>query len=153
MKRLIEAPQLVLGVAFSFGIPMVFVTFDRAFDLSFWLLLICNFLWVLVYDTQYAMSDREDDLKIGVKSTAILFGQNDKLIILLLQIAVVLLWTSLIYVLNLDSSMWIALVVSAILFLYQQWLIKDRDRAKCFQGFLNNGWFGAIIWFGLLVAF
>lgn len=152
MKRFIEAPQLVLGVAFSFGIPMVFVTFNKAFDLIFCLLFLSNFVWVLVYDTQYAMSDREDDLAIGVKSTAIYFGAFDRLIVGILQVLMLCLWLVLMPLLQLDSTFYVALVLVAVLFAYQQWLIKDRERLSCFAAFLNNSWVGGILWFGLMIA-
>jgi len=153
MKRFIQAPQLVLGLAFSFGIPMVFVTVDRSFDLIFWLLMLVNFCWVLVFDTAYAMSDREDDLKIGVNSTAILFGSYDKAIVALLQTSVIIFWLWLSYLLELDGHFYIALLLATSLFGYQQYLINNRERHACFQAFLNNGWVGAVIWFGLLTAF
>jgi len=153
MKRVIEAPQLVLGIAFSFGIPMVFVTFDHAFDSTFWLLVVSNFLWVLVFDTQYAMSDREDDLKIGVKSTAILFAKADKRVIGILQVLFLVLFGALTLALELHTTMWLALLIVTVLFIYQQWLIKDRQRLPCFQAFLNNGWVGAFVWFGLISAY
>ncbi len=152
MKRFIQAPQLVLGLAFSFSIPMVFVAFDHAFDLTFWLLMLVNFLWVLVYDTQYAMSDREDDLKIGIYSTAIYFGDWDKRVIGLLQNAIVCLWLVLMGLLNISVSFLFALVLVAGFFVYQQWLIRDRLREPCFQAFLNNGWVGGVVWFGLVVG-
>ena len=153
MKRFIQAPQLVLGLAFSFGIPMVYVAIDRNFDLVFWILCTINFCWVLVFDTVYAMSDREDDLKIGVKSTAILFGQNDKRIVGFLQVVILGLFYHLSNVLDLANSFYLALVLVAGFFTYQQWLIRDRQRQPCFQAFLNNGWVGGILWFGLLLAF
>lgn len=152
MKRFIQAPQMVLGLAFSFSIPMVYVTFEHAFDLVFCLLMLVNFLWVLVYDTQYAMSDREDDLKIGVNSSAILFGDWDKKIIGLLQLLILVIWVWIMQLLAISSVFFIAVFLMACLFLYQQWLIKDRARQPCFQAFLNNGWVGAIVWFGLLLA-
>jgi len=153
MKRVIQAPQLVLGLAFSFGIPMVYVAFDKAFDLVFWLLCMSNFLWVLAFDTQYAMSDREDDLKIGVKSTAIYLGDADKFTIGLLQTAMMLIWVVIAIQLQLDSCMWMPLTIVVGLFMYQQWLIRERERAPCFQAFLNNGWVGAVIWFGLVTCY
>ncbi|MCL4148838.1 UNVERIFIED_CONTAM: hypothetical protein GTU68_006095 [Idotea baltica] len=152
MKRFIQAPQLVLGVAFSFSIPMVYVAYDHAFDLSFWLLMLVNFLWVLVYDTQYAMSDREDDLKIGINSTAIYFGDWDKRVIGVLQIAIVCLWLVLMSSLNISLTFLFALVLVVCLFVYQQWLIGDRLREPCFRAFLNNGWVGGVVWFGLIVG-
>ena len=153
MKRLIQAPQAVLGIAFSFGIPMVYVTCQHPFDSVFWLLLLMNFLWVIVFDTAYAMSDREDDLKIGVKSTAILFGDYDKLVISVLHIIITLLLLVLMIMLDLSLSFMLSIVIVAGLFSYQQWLIRDRERLACFQAFLNNGWVGGVIWFGLLVSF
>lgn len=149
MKRFIQAPQLVLGLAFSFGIPMVYVACGQPFDTVFWLLVVCNICWVVMYDTAYAMSDRVDDLKIGVKSTAILFGQADKSMLLLLQVIILFLLLCLMLLLNLHLSFLLAIVIVAGMFGYQQWLIKDRARAPCFQAFLNNGWVGGVIWFGL----
>ena len=152
MKRFIQAPQAVLGLAFSFGMVMVYVACDHPFDGVFWLMFIANFCWVLAYDTAYAMSDREDDLKIGVKSTAILFGNYDKIVIAILQLFIVMALIVLIPLLKLSNTFAFSIFFVAGLFLYQQWLIKDRDRQRCFQAFLNNGWVGGIIWFGLLTA-
>ena len=152
MKRFIQVPQMVLGVAFSFGIPMVYVTCGHAFDAVFWLLVLMNFCWVVVYDTAYAMSDREDDLKIGVKSTAILFGQFDKLIIGGLQITIIAMLTILMILLDLSNTFLLAITIVAGMFLYQQWLIRDRQRQPCFQAFLNNGWVGGVMWFGVLAT-
>lgn len=152
MKRFIQAPQMVLGLAFSFSIPMVYVATGKLFDAVFYLLILANFLWVLIYDTAYAMSDREDDLKIGVKSTAIWFGENDKRIIGILQIIFLVLWLVIMQLLNLKAQFLIAWLMVLGLFAYQQWLIKDRQRAPCFTAFLNNGWVGGILWFGLLGA-
>ena len=152
MKRFIQAPQLVLGVAFSFSIPMVYVVFDHPFDLVFGLLMLANFLWVLVYDTQYAMSDREDDLKIGINSTAIYFGERDIVIISILQVLILALWLAIMLLVDMSSSFLFALFLVAGLFLYQQWLISGRLRAPCFQAFLNNGWVGGVLWFGILVS-
>jgi len=153
MKRFIQAPQLVLGFAFSFSIPMVYVACNHPFDAAFWILFIANTLWVLSYDTQYAMSDREDDLKIGVKSTAIWFGRFDKLIVGLLQTAFVSALMLLLTVLNLSLTFMFSVSLVAGFFVYQQWLIRKRERQPCFQAFLNNAWAGAAVWFGLLAAF
>lgn len=153
MKRFIQAPQFVLGLAFSFGIPMVYVAVDKSFDLGFWLLCTINICWVMVFDTVYAMSDREDDLKIGVKSTAILFGENDKLVVACLQMLILFLFCYLSNLLGLANSFYLTIVLVAGFFTYQQWLIRERQRLPCFQAFLNNGWVGGILWFGLLLAF
>lgn len=153
MKRFIQAPQAVLGIAFSFSIPMVYVACGKSFDAAFWLLVAANFCWVIAYDTAYAISDKEDDLKIGVKSTAILFGDYDKRVIGALQLAVILIWMMLLLVLGLSPTFLFSLLIVGGMFVYQQWLIRDRDRERCFQAFLNNGWVGGVIWFGLVVAF
>ncbi len=153
MKRFIQAPQLVLGLAFSFSIPMVYVAANHPFDAVFWMMFIANLLWVLAFDTAYAMSDREDDLKIGVKSSAILFGRYDVAIVAVLQLVFLLLWLLIKASLGLNSSFHFSLVIALGLFLWQWHLIKDRQRLPCFQAFLNNGWVGAVIWFGLLSAF
>lgn len=153
MKRFFQAPQLILGLAFSFAIPMVYIAYDRAFDAVFWILFIANTVWVIMFDTQYAMSDREDDLKIGVKSTAIWFGRHDILIIGILQTVFVCAMMLIMIILHLSHSFMLSICIAASLFMYQQWLIRERERLPCFQAFLNNGWVGAVIWFGLLTAF
>lgn len=152
MKRLIQAPQLVLGLAFSFSIPMVYVAFEHPFDLTFGMLFFMNFCWVLIYDTQYAMSDRADDLKIGVNSTAILFAENDRRVIAALQALVIVVLLMLVHLLNLDASFYVAIGLALACFIYQQWLTRQREPAQCFQAFINNGWFGAFVWFGLITA-
>jgi len=153
MKRFIQAPQLVLSLAFSFGIPMVYVTAAQPFDAVFWMLFVANLLWVLAFDTAYAMSDREDDLKIGVKSSAIFFGRFDVFIIAFLQLAFVGLWLVIKHRLELHSSFHLAILIVVGLFVWQWSLIKDRERGPCFQAFVNNAWVGAVLWFGLLSAF
>jgi len=152
MKRFIQTPQLILGLAFSFGIPMAYVAHNHAFDGVFYLLVLANILWVLAFDTQYAMSDREDDLKIGVKSTAIFFGRKDRLIIGMLQSVVVMLFALIMLWLPLSPLFAINLCLVVGLFVYQQWLIRTRDRTRCFQAFVNNGWVGGILWFGLCLS-
>lgn len=153
MKRYIQAPQLVLGLAFSFAIPMVYVAYDKAFDAVFWIMFVANVCWVVMFDTQYAMSDRDDDLKIGVKSTAIWFGRFDILVIALLQTFCVWAMILLMVLLNLSHSFMLSVCIVAGMFMYQQWLIRERKSGPCFQAFLNNGWVGSIVWFGLLTAF
>ncbi len=152
MKRFIQAPQAVLGVAFSFCIPMVYVAADTPFNSGFVLLLVMNFAWVIAYDTAYAMSDREDDLAIGVKSSAILFGRFDKAAIGTLQAVVVLMLLLLKAQLGLSDWFYLPVFVVFSMFLYQQYLIRERERNSCFRAFLNNGWVGAVIWFGLLAG-
>ena len=153
MKRFMQAPQLILGFAFSFSIPMAYVASGALFDQSFYLLLVANIVWVVVYDTAYAMSDREEDIKIGVKSTAIWFGSADRHVLGALQLIFLTLWLVLIGYKGLDPSLYIALFIAAGMFVHQQVLIYKREPAGCFQAFLNNGWLGGVLWFGLILAF
>ena len=152
MKRFIQAPQVVLGLAFSFGIPMAFVAHGKPLDILVWMLFAANFCWIIVYDTLYAMSDREDDLKVGIKSTAILFGAYDRLIVMLLQFAVLGIFALIGIKYAFNFVFYFALGVVLLLFAYQQWLARNRDRLLCFQAFLNNGWVGAVLWFGILLG-
>ena len=153
MKRFHSLPQAHLGVAFGWGIPMAYAAVSDALPLVCWLLFLGNVLWSVIYDTQYAMVDREDDLKIGVKSTAILFGKRDKQIIGYLQLALLVL---LIGIGLLNGRGWIyylGLFVAAWLALYQQFLIRDRKPEECFKAFLNNNAFGLVIFCGLLLDY
>lgn len=146
MKRYTHLPQVVLGMAFSWGIPMSFTAMGKPLDLTCWLLYFGNLAWTVAYDTQYAITDREYDLKIGVKSTAILFGRFDIQIIALLQtMSVVLIGTAL-YLENLLMPLGlIALLVVVADFIYQWSKTKDRDPQRCFWAFRHNRWVGFII--------
>lgn len=149
MKRFTHFPQVVLGTAFSMGMPMAFVQIQGYVPELVWWLFIANLLWTVAYDTMYAMVDRDDDLQIGVKSTAIIFGRFDKVIVALLQLITLLI---LVYIgLNegLSPIYYSGLGVAALFFLYQQWLIKDRVREYCFKAFLNNHYAGMFIFVGL----
>jgi len=153
MKRLHHFPQFHLGAAFGWGIPMAYAAITNALPLSCWLLFFGNVLWSVIYDTQYAMVDREDDRKIGVKSTAILFGERDKQIIGYLQLALLVV---LIGIGLLNGRGWIyylSLFVAAWLALYQQFLIRDRKPEECFKAFLNNNAFGLVVFCGLLLDY
>ena len=153
MKRLHHFPQFHLGAAFGWGIPMAYAAITNALPLSCWLLFFGNVLWSVIYDTQYAMVDREDDRKIGVKSTAILFGERDKQIIGYLQLALLVV---LIGIGLLNGRGWIyylSLFVAAWLALYQQYLIRDRKPEECFKAFLNNNAFGLVVFCGLLLDY
>ncbi|MFT5758915.1 MAG: 4-hydroxybenzoate polyprenyltransferase [Alteromonadaceae bacterium] len=153
MKRFTQLPQVVLGAAFSWGMIMAFAEFRGEIPTVAWLLFLANLLWTVAYDTMYAMVDRDDDLKIGVKSTAILFGQHDKRIILLLQLlTLALLFT----VGEIQAFGWpyqLCLVISAGLFCYQQILIANRDRTLCFQAFLHNHFVGLVIFIGVFIEY
>ncbi|MCE3043906.1 4-hydroxybenzoate octaprenyltransferase [Legionella sp. 16cNR16C] len=153
-KRFIQVPQAVLGLAFSMGIPMAYAASHVPLDSIAISLLLINFLWTVAYDTEYAMADREDDLKIGVKSSAILFADNDRLIIGLLQAVVHALWFYLLLSAQLFNGVlalcWIA--AGANLF-YQQYLISNREPAACFRAFISNAWYGLFLWLGMVVGF
>lgn len=148
-KRFTHLPQAHLGLAFAWGTPMAFAAVQGHVPAVAWWLLLATVLWAVAYDTFYAMVDRDDDLAIGVKSTAILFGRFDRLITLVLQALVLVILG---YV-GLDSGRgaiyWGALLVAGGLVVWQQWLIRERDRDACFRAFLNNHYFGAVIFLGL----
>ena len=149
MKRVIPIPQLVLGMAFSWSIPMAYAAQADALPPVAWLLFLANLLWTIAYDTEYAMVDRDDDLKLGLKSSAILFGRHDKRIIGALQLATLLILLMVGQLMALGSSYYWGMLGAAVLFVYQQRLIRDRGREACFQAFLNNNYVGAIIFIGI----
>lgn len=153
MKRITHLPQLVLGITFSMAIPMAFVAQLNALPTIAWYLVIANSLWVIAYDTQYAMVDREDDIKIGVKSTAILFGQMDRLMILFLQILSlsIFLWIGL--SLKLSNAYYLGILAATLLMCYQFVLTYQRDPHQCLKAFLNNNLFGAVIFAGLYFSY
>ena len=153
MKRLTYMPQAVLGVAFSMGIPMAFAAQTNTVPSVAWLLFSANVLWTVMYDTFYAMVDRDDDLKLGIKSSAILFGDMDKLMTGLLQLLVLLSLAAVGYQLNLDHWYFAALGFAAVFFAYQQYLVKDRFRILCFNAFVNNHWVGLVIFIGILLSY
>ncbi|KAB7664213.1 4-hydroxybenzoate octaprenyltransferase [Plesiomonas shigelloides] len=153
MKRFTHLPQLVLGVAFGWSIPMAFAAQMNLLPLSCWLLLLANICWTVAYDTQYAMVDRDDDLRIGIKSTAILFGRFDKLIIGLLQLVTLLLLVLVGVLSQLGSLYYWSLLACAALFVYQQQLLKERERDACFQAFLNNNYVGMVLFCGIASSY
>ena len=153
MKRYTYLPQGVLGIAFSWGIPMSFTAATNTLPNLAWLLFIANLLWVVAYDTQYAMVDRDDDVKLGIKSTAILFADLDRVAVAILQLA--FLGTMLLVPGLTDLSLWYhaGLCGGAGLFIYQHYLIKDRQRDGCFQAFLNNNWVGLCVFGGVVLHY
>ncbi|EOX3091434.1 4-hydroxybenzoate octaprenyltransferase [Vibrio cholerae] len=152
MKRFTHLPQLVLGLAFSWSIPMAWAAQANTLPPQVWVLFLINALWTIAYDTQYAMVDRDDDVKIGIKSTAILFGRWDKRIIGLLQLATLCLLVALGQGLALGTSYYWGLLIAAGLLAYQQHLIRYRERMPCFQAFLNNNYVGMAITAGILLS-
>ena len=153
MKRYMQLPQLVLGAAFSWSIPMAFAAQSGALPPALWLLYLGNLLWTMAYDTAYAMVDREDDIKIGIKSTAILFGQYDRLMIALLQVSSLICLYLAGQAFGLGLYYNTSLVVSAALFGYQQYLIRERKPDECFRAFLHNNWVGMVIFVGVALNY
>lgn len=150
MKRHTHLPQVVLGAAFSWSMPMAYMAASGSLPAVLWVLYLANLTWTVAYDTMYAMVDREDDIKIGVKSTAILFGQLDRLAVLLLQLTTLLLLVWVGQTLDLSFIFYFSLVLAAGLFGYQQWLIRARQREACFTAFLNNNYVGMVIFIGIV---
>lgn len=153
MKRYTHVPQLVLGMAFGWAVPMAYMALLGNIPAIAWLLYLAAIIWALIYDTEYAMVDREDDLRIGVKSTAILFGRQDRLIIGLLQLLMLLLLLWIGVQVGLGLPYYLGLCVAGLLFIRQQALIRGRDPAACFTAFLNNNCVGMVIFFGLLLDY
>jgi 4-hydroxybenzoate polyprenyltransferase len=153
MKRYTWLPQPYLGMAFGWAIPMAYAAQANALPPVVWMLFIANIFWATAYDTVYAMVDRDDDLKIGVKSTAILFGDNDRLMVAILH-AVVLLDLALVgRQMHLHAAFYWGLVAAAAFAVYEQWLIRKRRREACFAAFMNNNWFGGAIFVGLALSY
>ncbi len=153
MKRYTYLPQIHLGMAFAWSVPMAFAAQTGSIPQEAWLVYIATVLWTTAYDTMYAMVDRDDDIRIGVKSTAILFGEQDRLIIGLLQ---ALMFVVLLIVgsrLELGGAFSLGLLAAAGLAVYQQYLIRHREPGACFRAFLNNNWFGAAIFAGLFLHY
>ncbi len=153
MKRYTHLPQLYLGVAFGWAVPMVFAAQTGSVPLTAWLLYAATILWTLAYDTMYGMVDRDDDLKIGVKSTAILFGNLDRGIIAIIQVSSILM---LYVVAQVEAFTWpfyLGLVASLGLIIYQQCLIANRSKEGCFNAFLNNNYLGGSVFLGIFVQY
>lgn len=153
MKRHTHLPQVFLGAAFSWAIPMAFAAQANELPKYIWLIYIANLSWTVAYDTMYAMVDREDDLKIGVKSTAILFADADKVMIAILQTIAILSLFFLGSELDLNGFYYLGLLIAIGLMGYQHWLIRARDKAGCFAGFINSHWVGVAVWLGLVLAY
>ena len=150
MKRFHYLPQVHLGAAFGWAVPMVFAAQTESLPKQAWLLYVVALLWAVAYDTMYSMVDRDDDLKLGMKSTAILFGESDRLMVGVFQ---VLFLAALILIgldLEFSAVYYLGLVAAALLLGFQQFLIADRVPAHCFIAFLNNHWVGAVIFAGII---
>lgn len=152
-KRWTHFPQVVLGLAFGWGIPMAFAAETQQVANIAWLILLINVIWSVIYDTLYAMVDRDEDILIGLKSTAILFGRYELRILRGLKILMIALLVLLGWKLQLSWPWFAGLVAASGFFVYQQVQVKERDRDACFSAFLNNNWVGASILAGLLAAY
>lgn len=151
-KRFTYYPQFILGLAFSWSIPMVYMQIQGNVGIETWLVFFSIMAWVVAYDTQYALADKEDDLKAGIKSTAIAFGSADKFIIFSLQCCTLLGFCLIGYYHNFSKYFYLILILSATLTIYQQVLIKGRVPVNCLRAFLNNNYFGMLIFIAVLVG-
>jgi 4-hydroxybenzoate polyprenyltransferase len=149
MKRYTYLPQVYLGMAFGWAIPMAFVAQTESLSSVAWLLFLANVLWATIYDTYYAMVDREDDLLAGVKSTAILFGDDDRIIIGILQAFFILIMLLIGSQMEMGWFYYIGVMVAGLFFIYQQWITRERQTAQCLHAFLNNNWVGAALFVGI----
>ncbi|ALO41241.1 4-hydroxybenzoate octaprenyltransferase [Pseudoalteromonas phenolica] len=152
MKRYTNLPQVVLGAAFSWAIPMAFMASQQQVPIIAWWLFAANLIWTVAYDTMYAMVDRDDDLKLGVKSTAVLFGQFDRHIIALLNIMFLVIMIAIYQAVEATFWAYLGLVFAACLLVYQQKLIHERQRENCFKAFLNNHYVGLLVFLGLALS-
>lgn len=153
MKRYTHLPQAYLGMAFGWAVPMAFAAQQNMIPSVGWVLYLAVMLWALVYDTMYAMVDKEDDIKIGVKSTAILFGDYDRHVMAILQIVIVGLLIAVGLMQQFGGYYYAGLAAASALFIYQQALIFRRNKVLCFKAFLNNNWFGAAVFAGIVLDY
>jgi 4-hydroxybenzoate polyprenyltransferase len=153
MKRYTYLPQPYLGLAFGWGIPMAYAAVTGSVPTIAWLIFIANIIWTTVYDTMYAMVDRRDDIRIGIKSTAILFGDLDRIIIGILQVSLLTDLLLVGYQAHMSGVYYLGIAFALLFALYQQILIRRRSPQRCFQAFMNNNWFGAAIFAGILLNY
>ena len=152
MKRYTHLPQVVLGAAFSWGMPMAFMAIQLQLPPLLWLLYTANLLWTVAYDTYYALVDRPDDVKVGIKSTAILFGRHALAIITLLQLGMLLLLVAVGWLAQLQWPFYLSLVLAALCFAYQ-WSLARQGRDGCFKAFLHNHYVGLLLFAGIALSY
>jgi 4-hydroxybenzoate polyprenyltransferase len=152
-KRVVSMPQAVLGVAFSFGIPMAFAATQSRVPLLAWVLLLGNLFWVLAYDTEYAMVDRDDDLKIGIKTSAITLGRADVPVVMFCYGAFLALWLLALAPAELGLPFYLGIAVAAAQALWHWQLIRDRTRDGCFRAFRLNHWVGFAVFAGIVAGY
>lgn len=153
MKRHTHLAQFVLGITFGWAVPMAFAALINHIPPVAWVLYIATCCWAVVYDTEYAMADRTDDIKLGLKSTAILFGKADKAMVGVFQLLMFLLLIKCGLDLNLGKIYYVGLVFAGLFAIYHQYLIKDRIPAQCFKAFLNNNFIGGVVFLGLVLDY
>lgn len=149
-KRFFAMPQAYLGIAFGFGIPMAFAAQTGAVPALAWWLLVANVFWTLAYDTEYAMVDRDDDVKIGIRTTALLFGKNDVAIVMACYLAMLTIMTVIGKVIGLGWPYFIGVAIACGIALFHYTLIRGREREECFKAFLHNNWLGFTLWCGVM---
>ncbi len=152
-KRWTHFPQVVLGIAFGWGIPMAFAAQNGYVATVAWLVLLINVIWSVIYDTLYAMVDRDDDISLGLKSTAIFFGNHDLVVLRVLKVLMIALLLFLGLKLQLGWPWYTGVVIALALFVWQQIIVADREREACFRAFLNNNWVGLAIFAGLIGSY
>lgn len=150
-KRFLAIPQAYLGIAFGFGIPMAYAAFLEMVPWGAWLLLLANIFWCIAYDTEYAMVDRDDDLKIGIRTSAITFGRFDVAAVMLCYATAIGLLAWFGKLMRYGYPYYAGVLVAALIACYHYTLIRDRERDKCFKAFLHNNWFGAAVFAGFVV--
>lgn len=152
-KRFFAMPQAYLGIAFGFGIPMAFAAITNHVPMVAFMLLLANIFWAIAYDTEYAMVDRDDDLKIGIRSSAITFGSYDVIAVMLCYVSTLLLLAMVGYYLSMSVFYYAGLLLAACVAVYHYFIIRNRDRKNCFKAFLGNNWFGFFVFAGMLVHY
>lgn len=151
-KRWTHLPQFVLGASFAMSVPMAFSATNGEVPVSAWWIFAATLIWTVIYDTMYAMSDRDEDLKIGVKSTAILFAQYDRIILAGLQVGLVIVLLKISQIFEIGVYYDISVFLSALLMIYHQILIKNREKSACIQAFLHNNYIGMVIFIGIVLS-
>ncbi|MGI4814698.1 MAG: 4-hydroxybenzoate octaprenyltransferase [Janthinobacterium lividum] len=152
-KRFFAIPQAYLGIAFGFGIPMAFAAVQNQVPLIAWVMLAANVLWAIAYDTEYAMVDRDDDVKLGIRTSALTFGRYDVLAVMLCYAGFLGIYAVLGIVLGFALWFWVGLLLAVACALYHYRLIANRDRAGCFAAFNHNNWLGAVLFIGLALHY
>jgi len=152
-KRFFAIPQAYLGIAFGFGIPMSFAAIQGQVPALAWVMLLANVFWSVAYDTEYAMVDREDDLKIGIRTSALTFGRYDVIAIMLCYAATLLIYVGIGVRLGLGLPFWAGLGAAAGCVVYHYRLIRDRDRMACFAAFRHNNWLGGVLFAGIALHY